>query len=205
MKPSIQYTTTRSRATFAAVTMRCSSSAMCMPCRTSRSAIFDLATVFSAAVTSFPATARWIRPMAHKRATPTTNPSNAIAAERSSVRRRRPSAASSSAICRRATTRADDAFNGLPCQVVHVQRRKSQHDPRSDADQGRAFQGLDGHGAGNALSDEVVEGPLGARRAFRRRSAEDVRPQEDDGAIGVGEGSRLCGRRRALQGRRERE
>ncbi len=32
---------------------------MCMPCRTSRSAIFDLATVFSAAVTSFPAT----RPM----------------------------------------------------------------------------------------------------------------------------------------------
>ena len=92
----------------------------------------------------------------------------------------------------------------LPCQVVHVQCREPHHDVRRDADEGRAFQGLDGYGIGDSLSDQIVQGPLGGRRAFRRRPAEDARPEDDDGTIGVEEGGGLCGWRGAQQGRRQR-
>ncbi len=176
---------------------------MCMPCSTSRSAIFDLATVFSAAATNLPETARWIRLMTHRAITPTTSPSRAIAG----FAQQRSHPARLGGLFER-NLQARDGLGGqtldrLPGQVVHVQRRETCHDPRSDADEDRAFEGLDSHGAGDPLSDQIVQGPFGGRRALCRRSAEDARPEDDDGTIRVGEGGGLRGWRRAQQRRRQ--
>ncbi len=87
-------------------------------------------------------------------------------------------------------------LNRLSGQVVHVRCRESQHDPRSDADQRAAFEQLRVDGARNALGDQVVQRPFDASRSLHRRSAQDVRLEEDDGPIDVREGERLAGWRR---------
>ena len=74
-----------------------------IPRSSSRSAIFDFATVFSAAVISLPATICWTRPMIQNATSPRTNAPSADNADRKSARGARASPASASACFRRTT------------------------------------------------------------------------------------------------------
>ena len=132
-------------------------------------------------------------------------PQGPIAAERSSARGVRASTASSSACCRRATVWADDALNGFPGQVVDVGRRQRQDHPGPDADEHASLERLRCDGSGDPLGDQVVERAFGARGTFHRRPPEDVRLQDNDGPVEVGEGERLTGRCGVQERRHRRE